>query len=64
MGGRHAAAGKTALLCGFYLNELLVKLLARDDAHPALFDHYVSTLNQLAHNEPAPIVCENSNGLT
>lgn len=47
---------KSALLCGFYLNELLVKLLARDDAHPALFDHYVSTLNQLAHNEPAPIV--------
>ncbi|MDQ1834825.1 DNA repair protein RecO [Massilia scottii] len=47
---------KTALLCGFYLNELLVKLIARDDPHPALFDHYVSTLNQLAHNEPAPIV--------
>lgn len=47
---------RTALLCGFYLNELLVKLLARDDKHPALFDHYVSTLNQLAHGEPAPIV--------
>jgi DNA repair protein RecO (recombination protein O) len=47
---------KTALLCGFYLNELLVKLLARDDAHPALFDHYVATLNQLAHHEPPPIV--------
>src|SRR5450830_1071246 len=47
---------KSALLCGFYLNELLVKLLARDDAHPALFDHYVSTLNQLAHGESAPIV--------
>jgi DNA repair protein RecO (recombination protein O) len=47
---------KTALLCGFYLNELMVKLLARDDAHPSLFDHYVSTLNQLAHAEPAPIV--------
>src|SRR5450830_825608 len=47
---------KAALLCGFYLNELLVKLLARDDAHPALFDHYVSTLNQLAHGESAPIV--------
>ena len=47
---------KTALLCGFYLNELLVKLVARDDPHPALFDHYVSTLNQLAHNEPAAIV--------
>jgi DNA repair protein RecO (recombination protein O) len=47
---------KSALLCGFYLNELLVKLLARDDPHPALFDQYVSTLNQLAHNEPAPTV--------
>jgi DNA repair protein RecO (recombination protein O) len=52
---------KSGLLCGFYLNELLVKLLARDDPHPALFDHYVTThyvttLNQLAHNEPAPIV--------
>ena len=47
---------KAALLCGFYLNELLVKLLARDDPHHALFDHYVATLNQLAHNEPAPIV--------
>ena len=47
---------KNALLCGFYVNELLVKLLARDDAHPDLFDHYVSTLNQLAHNETAQIV--------
>jgi DNA repair protein RecO (recombination protein O) len=47
---------KSALLCGFYLNELLVKLLARDDAHPALFDHYVAALNELAHAQPAPIV--------
>lgn len=47
---------KTALLCGFYLNELLVKLLARDDPHPVLFDHYVATLNELAHGEPAQIV--------
>ena len=46
---------KSALLCGFYLNELLVKMLARDDAHPALFDHYVATLNQLAHDEPPAI---------
>jgi DNA repair protein RecO (recombination protein O) len=47
---------KSALLCGFYLNELLIKLLARDDPHPGLFDHYVATLNQLAHDEPVPIV--------
>lgn len=46
---------KSALLCGFYLNELLVKLLAKDDPHPALFDQYVATLNQLAHGEYAPI---------
>ena len=48
--------GKSALLCGFYLDELLVKLLARDDPHAALFDFYVNALNQLAHNESAPIV--------
>jgi DNA repair protein RecO (recombination protein O) len=47
---------RSALLCGFYLNELLVKFLARDDAHAKLFDHYISTLNQLAHNEPPIIV--------
>jgi len=47
---------KSALLCGFYLNELLIRLLARDDPHPGLFDHYVATLNQLAHDEPPPIV--------
>jgi DNA repair protein RecO (recombination protein O) len=47
---------KSALLCGFYLNELLVKFLLRDEPNPILFDQYVSTLNQLAHNEPAPIV--------
>ncbi|MFD2272265.1 DNA repair protein RecO [Undibacterium arcticum] len=57
MGWRSAAAGKkSALLSGFYLNELLVKLLARDDPHPGLFDHYVATLNQLAHGESPPIV--------
>lgn len=47
---------KSALLCGFYLNELLVKFLVRDEPHPILFDHYVSTLNQLAHNEQVSIV--------
>ena len=46
---------KSALLCGFYLNELLLKLLAREDPHPALFDHYVSTLHELAHNDSSPI---------
>ncbi len=39
----------TALMCGFYLNELLINLLARDDAHEQLFDYYRSTLYRLAH---------------
>lgn len=47
---------KAALLCGFYLNELLVKFVARDDPHRALFDHYVEALNRLAHDETAAIV--------
>ena len=36
------------LFAGFYLNELLMKLLARGDAHPALFDAYAGTLRGLA----------------
>jgi len=47
---------KNALLCGFYLNELLIKLLQRDDPQPLLFDEYVTTINQLAHIEPVPIL--------
>ena len=46
---------KAALLYGFYLNELLQKLLAREDPHPALFDYYVATLHALAQDESAPI---------
>ena len=42
--GGIAAPQGTALLCGFYLNELLVKLLARDDPHEALFDAYLRAI--------------------
>jgi len=37
-----------ALMCGFYLNELLLRLLPREDAHEALFEYYSSTLKTLA----------------
>ena len=37
-----------ALLSGFYMNELLLKLLARQDPHPGLFDAYADTLAALA----------------
>ena len=40
-----------ALFSGFYLNELLMKLLARHDPHPALFDAYAQTLPGLGAGE-------------
>jgi DNA repair protein RecO (recombination protein O) len=38
----------TSLMSGFYLNELLLKGLARQDPHPALYDAYADTLAVLA----------------
>ena len=52
VGGMLPLAGD-ALLCGFYVNELLVKFCGREDPHPPLFQHYVVTLARLAHDEPA-----------
>ncbi len=46
-GGQPQLQG-TALLCGFYLNELLLNLMARDDPHESLFDYYRHTLLRLA----------------
>ena len=40
--------GGAALLCGFYLNELLLKMLAREDPHPNLFGDYEAALGALA----------------
>lgn len=37
-----------ALFAGFYVNELLVRLLPREDAMPALFASYVQALKALA----------------
>lgn len=37
-----------ALISGFYLNELLMKLLTRHDPHPRLFDAYDAALTALA----------------
>jgi len=47
-GGQPLLQG-TALLCGFYLNELLLNLMVRDDPHEQLFDYYQHTLQRLAH---------------
>ena len=42
--------GGAALLCGFYLNELLLKLLPREDPHPVLWNAYAETLLALTHD--------------
>jgi len=41
-----------ALYCGLYLNELLMRLLAPEDAQPALFDTYAQSLAALAAGRP------------
>ncbi len=46
-GGQQRLQG-SALLCGFYLNELLLKLLPREDAHETLFTDYQEALARLA----------------
>lgn len=46
-GGQPLLGGK-ALLCGYYLNELLLNLLPREDAHERLFAIYAETLRCFA----------------
>lgn len=44
-----------AVLSGLYLNELLLRLLQRDDPQPQLFEHYLTAVRDLAeqpHEEP------------
>lgn len=56
LGGMPLLRGE-ALICGFYLNELLLKLLAREDPHPLLFDSYREALQELAEaREYEPIL--------
>jgi DNA repair protein RecO (recombination protein O) len=57
--GAVEGAGAPALLRGrplmaaFYMNELLLRLLPRQDAHPDLYDSYAATLTSLAGDKPA-----------
>jgi DNA repair protein RecO (recombination protein O) len=38
-----------ALMCGFYMNELLLRLLPREDAHEILFEYYAKTMQTLSN---------------
>ncbi len=46
--GAYTALRGETLMCGFYLNELLLKLLPRDDPHERLHGIYQATLAALA----------------
>jgi DNA repair protein RecO (recombination protein O) len=46
-GGQPLLAG-AALFCGYYLNELLMHLLPREDPHAKLFARYAEMLSRLA----------------
>ena len=46
--GGHIMPQGEALLSGYYLNELLLRLLPRDDAHPSLFDTYAQVVQIVA----------------
>ena len=52
--GAGVALPAAMLFAGFYLNELLQKLLARGDPHERLFDAYADTLQALALGDSEP----------
>jgi DNA repair protein RecO (recombination protein O) len=53
LGGQQPLAG-LGMICGFYLNELLLRLLPRDDPHERLFDRYRDTLASLGTAQELP----------
>ncbi|MEY4427018.1 MAG: repair protein RecO [Pseudomonadota bacterium] len=61
MGGHVMPTGE-ALMAGYYLNELLIRLLARDDPHPVLFDAYALTVHIIAQEAQRPLGGVDGNG--
>lgn len=49
-GGAHLLTG-VAMMCGYYVNELVLKLLQRDDPHERLFDDYSGALRRLSSGD-------------
>jgi DNA repair protein RecO (recombination protein O) len=48
----HAQLSGLSLMCGFYLNELMLKLLAREDPHEGLYLAYEEALAAFRGGEP------------
>lgn len=47
------AMGGKALMSAWYMNELLLRLLPREDPHPVLYDAYEAALVQLSNGKDA-----------
>ena len=45
-----------ALMSAYYMNELLIMLMERRDAHPGLFAHYGAGLDMLARGDSPEVV--------
>lgn len=43
-----------AMMSGWYMNELILRLLAREDPHPGVFDAYEAALDMLAQPQRRP----------
>lgn len=50
LAGLHPLAGR-ALMSAWYMNELIMRLLAKEDAHPVIFDQYRLALRDLVTGE-------------
>jgi DNA repair protein RecO (recombination protein O) len=48
----HAQLSGLGLMCGFYLNELMLKLLAREDPHEELYRAYEEALTAFRGSDP------------
>lgn len=52
--GRAIALADQALSCGYYLSELVMRLLAKEQGMPELFAHYAMALTRLEANPETP----------
>jgi len=54
--GGQPVLGGSPLMCGFYVNELVMRLVPRGDPHEDLFDAYAGSLARLAAGAPEAAV--------
>jgi DNA repair protein RecO (recombination protein O) len=51
LAGIASAPSGNLLMAGFYVNELILKLLQRNDPHPGLFTHYASLIGRMTDRD-------------